>query len=463
MEYRYYRELKHNYLVFKDKGEETKDHYQYRIAESGRIKGLVQCTKRSINGERFYYYEIGSMQTLRDRYQVGGMNCVQLRSLLEDIKELLENLSEFLMGEEGLVFNSRNIYTDLTTGECKMIFCPFFDEPKSFSEFAIELLELVDEKDEKATAMVYRLCDQSAGKEEFIYEVLEYALMNEEEENDGNSSFPVQDSVNDYGDLEYEENDRYMDVGEVACDKEDKGSRLKRADKRLGGKLQLLFSLMFALVVGAMVYIRTHFILNSQENMLSVVVMLVSAVTGVVSMVGGFRAMKGDAAPKIAEKEDRKRESDYEEEESMDYEDFRYEEQPKKSITGMNRNTAKITESINRSLPDTGCPETMVLDQERSGELALFSRNLDKTVRIALDALPVTIGKMEGCVDKVLKDNSISRIHCRITREGERIAVLDLGSTNGTYRNGVRLSPQEKTYIEEGDEIRIGRVCFDCR
>ena len=90
-------------------------------------------------------------------------------------------------------------------------------------------------------------------------------------------------------------------------------------------------------------------------------------------------------------------------------------------------------------------------------------KNLDKTVRIALDRLPLTVGKMEGCVDKVLKDSSISRIHCRFIREGERVAVLDLGSTNGTYRNGLRLSPQEKIYIEEGDEIRLGRVCFDCR
>ena len=40
---------------------------------------------------------------------------------------------------------------------------------------------------------------------------------------------------------------------------------------------------------------------------------------------------------------------------------------------------------------------------------------------------------------------------------------MDLGSTNGTFKNGVRLSPKEKNYIEEGDEIKIGRVCFDCR
>ena len=57
MEYRYYRELKHNYLVFEDQGKETEDErYQYKILESGRIKNLVPCAQRNINGDKFFYY-----------------------------------------------------------------------------------------------------------------------------------------------------------------------------------------------------------------------------------------------------------------------------------------------------------------------------------------------------------------------------------------------------------------------
>ncbi len=107
--------------------------------------------------------------------------------------------------------------------------------------------------------------------------------------------------------------------------------------------------------------------------------------------------------------------------------------------------------------------ETVVLDEETDRELTLFSRNLDKTVRIPLDKLPLTIGKMEGCVDLILSDPSISRMHCRIENSEGRPIIRDLGSTNGTCRNGLKLKPQESVFIEEGDEIRIGRVCFDCR
>ena len=107
--------------------------------------------------------------------------------------------------------------------------------------------------------------------------------------------------------------------------------------------------------------------------------------------------------------------------------------------------------------------ETVVLDREDSTELALFSRNLDKTVRIPLQSLPLTIGKMEGCVDMILTDPSISRMHCRIEGNNGRASIRDLGSTNGTFKNGLRLRQQESVFIDEGDEIRIGRVCFDCR
>ena len=104
------------------------------------------------------------------------MNAAQVKSLLTDIKDVLEGLSEFLLGEEGLVFNCKTIYTDLASGVCRFIYCPFFDEGKSFSDFAMELLELVDENDREATELVYRLCEQSATFGDFTYETLENTI-----------------------------------------------------------------------------------------------------------------------------------------------------------------------------------------------------------------------------------------------------------------------------------------------
>ena len=70
----------------------------------------------------------------------------------------------------------------------------------------------------------------------------------------------------------------------------------------------------------------------------------------------------------------------------------------------------------------------------------------------------VTIGKKKGEVDVVLQDSSVSRMHARITREGKDYYLEDLNSTNGTFKNGLRLQPYEKRKLESGDELKCGRV-----
>lgn len=457
MEYKYYRELKHNYLVFENKSVEKESRYQYKIVESGRIKGLVSCSERNINGGKYFYYEINSMQTIRDRFSSNKMNAEQLRKLLGDIKEVLEGLSEFLLGDEGVVFNCGNIYTDLSSGAYRFIYCPFFDEQKSFSEFTMELLELIDEKDEEATELAYRLCEQSAALGDFTYETIEMTLGDIPSEG---KDRPCEEKRAEVQPVSFNE-------PEVSCDdmyddfeEEEEKGRLKSSGRKLGGKLQILFSLMFFCVIGAMVYIRMNYVLSSEENMLSILVMLVSAITGVVAMVGGFKELR-KTKPQVATRAKKTDELDddeiYSDEICTDEEGdaFAYDDDY------AFQNSSKFEDSLAGSSIE--CGETVVLDEVKNEGIALFSRNLDKTVRIALDKLPLTVGKMEGCVDKVLGDMSISRMHCRFVNDGGRIAIIDLGSTNGSYRNGLRLHPQQKTYIEEGDEIRLGRVCFDCR
>ena len=481
MEIKYYRDLKHNYLVFKNNApeDEEKNRYQYRMMESGRIRGLIPSSERNINGELFRYYEIGSMQPLRDRYAVGGMNCEQLKALLTDAAALLEELSEYLLGEEGLVFNARSVYTDLATGECRFLYCPFYDEPMDFADFAAELLDLVDLSDEKAAELAYLLCEKISEPGAFTLQTIKQ-LLSSESETDTDAGLRKAQSVqmqrsqrvipdtapgDDYlYDLEEDDEDEESPVKRKSAEG---GGRLKLAERMMGGRLQLLFSLMFAAVVGAMMYIRMNFILTKEENLMSILVMLVSLITGAVSFVGGLRDFSGKRTiGKGAGTEEE--EELYPEEEFEEFDDGFDDFEEFAGMTAAASKPLRITGNMNGqttgSMSAPECGETIVLDQvKESDDLTLFSRNLDKTVRIGLEKLPLTIGKMEGCVDRVLGDSSVSRIHCRLQKEAGKLAIIDLGSTNGTFLNGIKLIPRQSTFIDEGDEIRIGRVCFDCR
>lgn len=74
-----------------------------------------------------------------------------------------------------------------------------------------------------------------------------------------------------------------------------------------------------------------------------------------------------------------------------------------------------------------------------------------------LDKDFLTIGKRKEEVDVVLEDMSVSRMHARISKEGNDIYLEDLNSTNGTFKNGLRLQPYEKRKMEPEDEIIIGK------
>jgi diguanylate cyclase (GGDEF)-like protein len=56
-------------------------------------------------------------------------------------------------------------------------------------------------------------------------------------------------------------------------------------------------------------------------------------------------------------------------------------------------------------------------------------------------------------VDIRLVDEGISREHARVVREGKAVFLEDMGSTNGTFCNGVRVQRQG---LSDGDKILLG-------
>lgn len=70
--------------------------------------------------------------------------------------------------------------------------------------------------------------------------------------------------------------------------------------------------------------------------------------------------------------------------------------------------------------------------------------------------LPVTIGRGDEA-DICIRDTWSSRVHCRLEIRGGRLWLEDLGSSNGTLVNGVRMS---ESLIQSGDRITVGITTF---
>ncbi len=67
----------------------------------------------------------------------------------------------------------------------------------------------------------------------------------------------------------------------------------------------------------------------------------------------------------------------------------------------------------------------------------------------------LTIGRAEDN-DLKLLDPQVSRHHAHISRDGQRFVLTDLGSANGTFVDGERLSCPH--YLRHGERVRIGDV-----
>lgn len=74
--------------------------------------------------------------------------------------------------------------------------------------------------------------------------------------------------------------------------------------------------------------------------------------------------------------------------------------------------------------------------------------------RYVLRETTVSVGRLPEC-DITVVDPNVSRRHAEIQPRGDGFVVVDLGSTNGTRVNGVRVSERE---LHDGDELGFGNV-----
>ena len=68
----------------------------------------------------------------------------------------------------------------------------------------------------------------------------------------------------------------------------------------------------------------------------------------------------------------------------------------------------------------------------------------------------IVIGRKTSCELRIPL-SSVSRQHCEVVMVDGTIKVRDLGSSNGTYHNSVRV---QEAALEAGDEVVIGPVVF---
>ena len=530
MEIRFDRDLRHNYMVLC--GLRVTGDYRLRMLSENTPAGLLRCSMRSINGDGYLYYEIDSRQPLKNRYADGNFGSEDLQRLLAGIRQLGDTLEEYLLDMEHVLFSTDHIYVDIRTGEFLFAYCPFSEgeedtdrkQAYGFASFAEELLELLDPDDARAAQTAYLICELAGRGDMLLRDILQAAREDLEEADDvpapgetggsdargivpedagengcrgredgcvrdpggypGADPFPERLSGNRPG----SQGADMLRTGASFYDLPDDDDDPEEDDPATkGGPGGILLAVLFAVVFAVNLYIRKAYVLNAQENILSLAVAGVSLFLAVLSLLLMFSGKKGDqeTGSRREREEDDAGSRGYEgrtgsagrrsrrgtgaaEEETGAWLCGETEEAGLVGAFPAGAPDGRSTPVARRTAADPTAAafdeETTILDAASMPfGRKLYGRNPGVSVNIPLDKLPLTVGKLRGCAEFVIDNPSISRLHARFFSDTSGMTTLmkDLNSTNGTYLNGRRLNPNETVSIREGDEIGLGQLVFE--
>ena len=97
--------------------------------------------------------------------------------------------------------------------------------------------------------------------------------------------------------------------------------------------------------------------------------------------------------------------------------------------------------------------------RKRVGEVVIVRSDSQVGTRIAV-AGSVVLGRSPDA-DALLDDPYASMFHLRLTMDGDTMSLADLGTTNGTYVNGRRVT--SPVALNAGDSVQVGKTIMEVK
>lgn len=464
LEPKYFRDYKHNYIILRCEQVQPDKNYQCKLLTSDKIGEILRCSLRHVNGESYFYYDISSKTTLDNLYHGRQMSFDQVRDLLEQLYGIYCKLGDYFLDEMKLMLLPQFIYYDLNRKKYIGLYYPDYKEDRPCETLMDYLLEHADNQDERLTDCVYQMYERME-EGSFSLEDALWILGKVEEEKKGQEEpialFPADTGLestpfSSVNPQEFSENS----FGEDESPLQGKGENAPTLRKKKSLRYPCLAVLAILGIAGiACVY---AFYELSEEEMLTLLgcggVMGVCLLVGLAGMVKG--SVKEVRKKGVQEDFGDEPEECFSATKIISLENVLSRDMDMPRITPPGKSEREGFTERGSETEEQQYGNTVFFDSARIAEYKLYALDKKNKKHIELTRFPYTVGKMAGCVDCVLTDDSISRIHARFEKVGDTIHLTDMNSTNGTYRNGLRMEPQETVEIEPGDEIRFGNLNY---
>lgn len=440
LEAKYYKDYRHNYMILQCVTEETDRSYQYKILTSGKVSEILKCSIRHVNGQTYFYYDISSKVTLENYYQGKKLSYGQVRDLIRQLYGIYSRLGSFFMEEAKFVLLPEAIFYDLTDQKYIGLYYPDYEpETENPYEALMEyLLDHIDTEDQQLADCMYQIYEMSEEAGFTMDDALRLLDRCERQEEKG-----IVDPV---------KNDNGQDVIEFPSDNLSLSFEPETGTEE---KKSLFHPVLAGLSVCGMAAVMTIYYLYDLSSEEILILIGCFAALGVCLLICLTKIIKNRR--KKSNENLQKGKQPIDGGQTGSYETER-QPIPLENMFMEDMNLCVHEEKYSNKSAEYG--NTIFFDLSQTTEYKLYALDKKNKKHIELQKFPCTIGKMAGCVDYVLPDDSVSRVHAKFDKQDNKILLTDLNSTNGTYKNGLQLLPQETTEIEPGDEIRFGNLNY---
>lgn len=420
MDIEYKRDLNQNYLVINEENMVSPEDYQIRMFTANDIKGLLKCNLRMIDGKARYHYEITSKQPMSRIFEKTLIEKKDLIMIMIQIREILEQLKEYLLSAECLILNQDYIYMNIEKGELYFCYLPGYknDISLAFHQLAEFMLSRIDHNDKEGVVLGYELYQQTLEDNYGLDHIIEKIIGEKE---------TIQE--------EYEEPELENPTDEKE-EKEEKEEKKEGINYRI---IIIAISGIIVLGIAAVLCLKINFI--RKESLIKWGGVLLLVLPLII-----YYYIKKNKDYILGKQED----IIIEQEEPLDNLPEEINRQRVEEVLKGYPDGAEIKEVYG---------DTMLLGHKMKGkDRFLECVNKYEGENIIISGYPFLLGKLESVVDEVIRNDTVSRIHAKILNKGDNYYISDLNSTNGTYLNEVCLEADEIAEMKIGDKIRMGEV-----
>lgn len=479
----------HNYLVIPLEKEHK---MEQNMLLHNEIKGILPCEIKEFDEQRVIEFEIDGRSSLESYFEQKQLDSEDIFWIINGVLLCLQSVSKFLLRIEGVVLDKDTIFYQERKKCIEICYVPAYreDTMKRLEELTEQLMKVFNHKEEDGVHFLYGFY-QLLQEPNISLSILEDYRKKEEQRRQGLKENAIVENKRDLGEInipkiqeigegkrnkknfyEVEElHPKEIDVKTVYPKKDDYNLKVREIQKNDYERKQKEGRNKKRKQGGSQEKKEENII--QRKEFIHWVVQIVSVGVGIIFLALSLSfLMRGQWKNGViglafflvdcymilerycGYKKRKEKTARLEEGEVPVKKRFSFDTSAKKS----RKRRKKVLEQEQTVLLST--QEGM--RAERNERKVPYLKGVNANAHhIPIYQTPMVLGSLEEAVDGVLFGRGVSRIHAMIEEEGFQYYIRDLDSTNGTYWNGEKLSPQIPKEIQEGDKIIIGDQIYE--